>query len=256
MNAPVSRIKRVRHELRRREVKVCRIEQIGSHFVSITFSGDDLVDFKSESFDDHIKFMFEDAAGNLVRRDYTPRHFDPVKRELTIEFALHGSGGACNWAKQATLGKEAIIGGPRGSLIIPMDYEWQLMIGDSTALPAISRRLEELPAGSRVQALLLAEAESDLHEFQTAAHLDVQWFNSDEVLLATLSNLLLPTGEGFAWAAGEASLMKAVRRVLVEEKKHPKEGMRIAAYWRHGAEGFHEELTDSDSRAPRNSENT
>lgn len=250
MNAPtpLRRVQRVRHELRRREVQVTRVEQLGNAFVSITFAGDQLADFTSASFDDHVKFIFDDCAGNLVRRDYTPRRFDPAKRELTLEFALHGDGRACSWAKRATLGLPAIIGGPRGSMIIPLDYDWHLLIGDASALPAIARRLEELPAGSRVQVMLLAGAAADRRELACAAPLQLHWFEDGEALLAAVTALQLPVGEGFAWAAGEASLMKDIRRLLVNTHGHPKEAMRVAAYWRLGAEGFHEELTGVDEQ--------
>jgi len=140
-----SRVQRVRHELKRRDVAVARVEPLGGDFVAVTFAGDDLADFVSASFDDHVKFML----GEDVRRDYTPRRYDRAARELTIEFALHGDGKASAWARQAQVGQRAAIGGPRGSMIIPADYGWHLLAGDTTALPAIRRRMEELPAGVR-----------------------------------------------------------------------------------------------------------
>jgi NADPH-dependent ferric siderophore reductase len=45
------------------------------------------------------------------------------------------------------------IGGPRGSFIVPMDLDWHLLVGDATALPAIARRLSELPASATVFAI-------------------------------------------------------------------------------------------------------
>ena len=43
-----------------------------------------------------------------------------------------------------------MVGGPRGSSIISSEgIDSHLLIGDETALPAIGRRLEELPPGSR-----------------------------------------------------------------------------------------------------------
>ena len=78
------RVQRVRHELRMREVQVARREQLSPHFVSLTFAGEALADFVSAGFDDHVKFMFEDDDGSIVRRDYTPRRFDAAARELTV----------------------------------------------------------------------------------------------------------------------------------------------------------------------------
>jgi len=37
-------------------------------------------------------------------------------------------------------------------------------------------------------------------------------------------------------------VMKAVRAVMAEEKQHPKEAMRVSAYWKRGASDFHEKL--------------
>ncbi|MFI8743804.1 SIP domain-containing protein [Pseudomonas sp. NPDC077186] len=74
----------------------------------------------------------------------------------------------------------------------------------------------------------------------------MHWFEDGEALLAAVAALQLPAGEGFAWAAGEAALMKDIRRILVDAKGHPKQAMRVAAYRRQGAEGFHEELSKQD----------
>lgn len=143
-DTPTSRVQRVRHELKRRNVEVVRVESISPHFKRITFGGEALADFVSLSFDDHIKFMLDgdgDGPGaEPVRRDYTPRHHDAAARELTLEFALHGEGSAAQWAAQATVGQRAVIGGPRGSFIIPLDCDWHLLVGDETTLPAIHRR--------------------------------------------------------------------------------------------------------------------
>ncbi|MFN6998203.1 MAG: siderophore-interacting protein, partial [Aquincola tertiaricarbonis] len=162
-------------------------------------------------------------------------------RELTIEFALHGHGPAAAWAAQAAPGMAATIGGPRGSMVVPTDYDWHLLAGDAAALPAIHRRLEELPAGTRAIVRLQVEA-GDRRALHSAAALDLQWLDSPEALLQSLQALALPAGEGFAWAGGEATLMARVRDLLLRDKGHPKEAARISAYWRAGAAGFHEDL--------------
>lgn len=237
------RVQRVRYEIRRREVQVVRIEQPSPHFVSITFGGDTLTDFVSGSFDDHIKFVFDAGGSEPVMRDYTPRRFDRTAGELTIEFALHGNGIACSWARQARVGQTATIAGPRGSMIVPSDYEWHLLMGDATALPAIHRRLEELPADTRAHVVVELAHASDRRDLRSAAQLQVQWVQSADELVAAVQQLALPSGEGFAWAAGEAATMARIRTLLAEEKDLPKEAMRIAAYWRHGIADYHDELT-------------
>ena len=233
-------IERVRHDLKLREVTVARIDRVSPGFASITFQGEALADFTSRSFDDHVKFMFNDANGEQVRRDYTPRRVDRDAREIDIEFALHGHGGAAEWARNATIGQRAIIGGPRGSMILPLAMDWHLLIGDDSALPAVTRRLEELPADARVVAVLLVDA-ADRRTFITRADARIHWVDSDDALLQVLKELPLQPGAGLAWGGGEAALMARVRQVLVETGM-PRQAARVSAYWKRGVADHHERL--------------
>jgi NADPH-dependent ferric siderophore reductase len=232
----------VRHELKRRDLAVLRVHDRGPHLRSIVFGGPDLAGFTSASFDDHVKVFFPTGGGEAVGRDYTPRHYDAAAGELTIEFVLHGHGPAASWAAQAQPGQRLVIGGPRGSLIIPMDYDWHLLVGDESALPAITRRLAELPAGTPVQAIVLAADAADQRPLPTAAALQLQWVATPQALLDAARALALPAGEGYAWCAGEAAAMASLRRILVEDKGHDRHAIRAAAYWKKGASGHHENL--------------
>jgi NADPH-dependent ferric siderophore reductase len=232
-----NRIQRVRHELKRRELQVVDVRHLTPDYVSVTFKGETLHDFVSSSYDDHVKFLISDE----VRRDFTPRSYDNEKRELTIEFALHATGAASDWARQAAPGQSAFIGGPRGSMIIPMDYAWHVLAGDATALPAIRRRLEELPSGAQVQ-VLVAGPEAAALSFDSAAQVTLQRYGDAQALLAAIRAMALPAGEGFFWFAGEASVAAQVRDAVFGDKGHPREAARISAYWKQGASGHHEDL--------------
>jgi len=257
-------VQRVRHALKVRRLQVLRRTVLSPHMVCITLGGPELADFVSASFDDHLKLMLpapgqhelvlpvagpngpELPAGapRPVMRDYTPRRFDPVRGELDIEFALHGDGPAASWAAQAEVGQRVGIGGPRGSFVIPIDFDWHLLIGDETALPAIARRLEELPAGSRVQ-VVLAVAEADRRALPSQASVQLHWTQPDQAaLLHSVRALQLPAGEGYAWAAGEAHAMAAVRAVLIDELGVSRQHCRCAAYWKQGSAAHHENLQD------------
>ena len=233
-------VRRVRHELKLRELTVSRIERLGDGFAAITFTGEALADFTSLSFDDHVKFMFPDAEGEQVRRDYTPRRFSREALALTIEFALHGDGKASDWARNAVVGQRALVGGPRGSMIVPLELDWHVLAGDATALPAIARRLEELPRGSRAIVFVHA-APADRRVFAGDADVDLRWFDTPEALVAALEALALPPGRGFAWGGGEASMMARVRQVL-NGKGVPREATRVSAYWKQGVAEHHENL--------------
>lgn len=235
------RIQRVRHELKPREVTVSEVKQLAPNFVSVTFKGESLHDFVSLSYDDHVKFILHDAAGERVMRDYTPRRYDCDARELTLEFALHTEGHMTDWARQACVGQQAVIGGPKGSMIIPADYAWLILAGDATALPAIRRRLDELPAAAEVLVLVTGEEAAAL-EFASAARLRVQRVSTPEDIVEAFRAMQLPEGDGFIWCAGEAQMAKQVRDILFVDKGFARESARISAYWKKGASAHHENL--------------
>lgn len=238
------RVQRLRHEIVRRELEVRRVEALSPHMRRITLTGPELAGFHSPSFDDHIKLIFGPAGAEPARRDYTPRRYDAAAGELVLEFALHGDGPAAGWAAQAQPGQRLTIAGPRGSFVIPLDYDWHLLIGDASALPAIARRLEELPAGVPALVLLSVPDAADRRELASAADVRLQWLDGDAELIAALRALALPAGEGYAWCAGEAGTMAALRKILVDEKGHSRHAIRAAAYWKRGAIAHHENLED------------
>lgn len=245
MNQPQRRTHRIRYELKHRPVHVVRIEPQGSQFIRIVFGGEALYDFCSRGFDDHIKFIFQDVdSGETLMRDYTPRHFDPERQELSIEFALHGEGSACRWAQQARPGQTATIAGPRGSLLIAGDYDWYLLAGDATALPAIRRCVEELPTNSRIRVMLQMPEDYSADEWQAHPHIDLHLQHTDSALLEQLQTLPLPEGIGFVWAAGEKNSMAQIRKLIRQQTPFLSPNTRIAAYWRKGCPCFHEELQE------------
>lgn len=270
-NRPDLAVQRVRHPLKFRLLQVKQVRALTPHLIRVTFTGDDLHDFVSASFDDHIKVLFPEpgadkpalpAAGpdgpvfpagqpRPTARDFTPRRFDRDARELDIEFAMHEAGPAANWAAQARVGQYLGVGGPRGSLVIPTAFDWHLLVGDDTALPAIARRLEELPAGARAAAVIEVADPSAQIEFTTQAELHLVWcYRSEagqqgEALLQAVRDIYLPQdGEGYVWAAGESATMRAVRQHLCAERGVHKSRIRAASYWKQGAEAVHESLDD------------
>lgn len=239
---PPGLLRRVRHELLRRDVRVSRVQPLGPGLQAVTFCGPALASLVSLSFDDHVKFIFTDAAGREQRRDYTPRHVDTARNELTLVFALHEGGAASDWALRAGVGDTAVIGGPRGSIVIPDDLPWYLLAGDATALPAIARRLEELPADTPTIVLLHTRQAEDQHSLPYRAGLQLQWLPTEQALCDALRTVDFPAGEGFVWCAGEATCMARLRDILLHERARPRSHVKVSAYWKPGASDFHEDL--------------
>lgn len=254
MNTPV--IHRVTHEVKRRRLDVLRVVDITPRMRRITLGGPELAGFVSLGSDDHIKLMFAQNAAEQAAlqsptfnikgdgpqpamRDYTPRRFDLSLGELDIDFVLHGDGPASTWAEQAQVGQHLYIGGPRGSMIVPDIFDSYLLIGDETALPAIARRLEELPAGRKVLAVIEIADAAEQQALQSAAEVEVIWVLRGQAdLLDTVRTLTLPSGALYTFVAMETKLSRQVRRVLLDTHKVDEAFLKAVGYWR--AEGSEE----------------
>ena len=255
MSTPV--IHRVTHEIKRRRLEVLRVVDITPRMRRITLGGEQLAGFASLGSDDHIKLLFAQNAAEQAAlesptfsvkgegpqpamRDYTPRRIDLSSGELDIDFVLHGDGPASTWAEQAKPGQHLHIAGPRGSMIVPDIFDSYLLVGDETALPAIARRLEELPAGRKVLAVIEIADEHEQQALDSAADVEVIWVvRGRDDLLGAVRELQVPQGSLYAWVATETKLSRQVRRVLLDEHKLNDEFVKAVGYWR--AEGSSEE---------------
>lgn len=226
-----------------RDVIVTKKVKIGTHFVRITFRGKALKQFTSPSFDDHVKIIFTDDKNKLVRRNYTPRSFNQVVGEVVIDFAIHSSGEASNWAKNVLLGDRATMAGPRLSVSITDDTKNQVLIGDATAIPAINRRLESLSRHINVYVFLLGEP---LAEYLVDTEADMRLIieNEQASMQRAITNFMLPSKDTIVWAAGEHHFMSWLKHHFQQDKQHAKSMMRIASYWRSGTGSFHQELSE------------
>jgi NADPH-dependent ferric siderophore reductase len=224
----------------------------------VVAAGEELQGFTSLGFDDHVKLFFSGAEldagtdGQPAMRDFTPRRYDPVAGELWIDFYLHDDGPAGKWAAQAAVDQNITVGGPRGSAIIPLEgIDTHLLIGDETALPAIGRRLEELPAGVRAICVVETSDGQAGYPLTSQSAIDVHWVQRNvnaaspaDGLIETLRKTQLPSQRCFAWAALEMQGARAIRRYLIEERGFDKHWVKAAAYWQRDHEGIHAVISD------------
>jgi NADPH-dependent ferric siderophore reductase len=248
---------RLRHPVVLRTLDVLRVERLTPHMQRVTFGGDELRGFHSAAPDNHMKLFFPNAAGELVMptlgpdgleypagrepspmRDYTPRHHDAAHNELVIDFVLHGDGPASRWAEQAAPGQRIGAGGPRGSFVVAGDFDRYVLAGDETALPAIGRWLEEMPASAQVEVLLEIPDAHDRQPLTSAAHVNLSWLEREgdapgegERLERALRGLPAATGDTFYWIATESRRARAMRLFLANERDIPSEWIRATGYW-------------------------
>jgi NADPH-dependent ferric siderophore reductase len=243
---------RVRHDVRRRRLTVASVQRLTPRMQRIVFSSPELKGFASAAPDDHVKLFIPAAEGqDACMRDYTPRRFDTERGSLTIDFALHEAGPATAWALAAKVGDTLDIGGPRGSTIVPDDFDWYLLIGDETGLPAIGRWVEEAPASASVATFAIVERKDEQQTFNGAARCKSFWIAregqplDDATLLRfALDDFAPPPGDGFVWIAAEARTARTLRSYMMDTRGHPKSWIKASGYWLRGAEAVHEKFED------------
>jgi NADPH-dependent ferric siderophore reductase len=244
---PAPQIERVRHELKRRSLTVTDVTRITPMMLRVTLTGDDLADFISASPDDHIKIFLPTASGEPERRDYTPRYYDNAAKTLVLDFAVHEAGPATRWALDARPGSTLELGGPRGSAVVTGVRRW-LLIGDETALPAMGRRVEDADSDMVFTTIGMVAGPEEEQTFKTRASLNSVWLHRplSEVtevsgVLAALDAITIEP-ETFVWIAAEASVARAVRNYLVDQRGLPLGWLKAAGYWSLGKADAHETI--------------
>ncbi|MBG0740877.1 siderophore-interacting protein [Paeniglutamicibacter antarcticus] len=152
---------------------------------------------------------------------------------------------------------------------IPLGHNRHILLaGDETAVPAISAVLESLPAGVTGDAILEVPAAADMLQLRTRSRIDVRWLvrgshTHGELLQRAVRAAVVPaacqsgsepeavdvdaailwetpqapvgTGNGFyAWIAGEAAMVRELRRYLVRDAGVERNRVAFMGYWRLG----------------------
>lgn len=243
---------RVRNDLRFRELDVLRVERVNAGFQRIVLGGEALEGFSSRGFDDHTKVFFPAPGTTFVppvvteegidwgegvrpqARDYTPL-FDAEHNELVLDFFVHDGGVASRWALEAKVGDKLTIGGPRGSLVVPEDYAWQLYVCDESGMPALRRRLETI-ASLKVRPEIHAVVTVGDASYKTyLAHLsgfNITWIvgHSEQAVADQLAALTVPAEDYFIWLTGEGKVVKNLSRRF-ETDAIDQQLVRASAYW-------------------------
>ncbi|MCK5891899.1 siderophore-interacting protein [Aeromicrobium sp.] len=244
-----------------RELEVLRREVVTPRMVRVVLGGPGLAGFASTTApDEHVKLVFPDPDGTtrppvlgddgetLVwprpfpeNREYTIRRFDEAAGEVWIDFVVHPGGLASDWAQQAERGESLWVAGPRPSDPVPPELDHHVLLADHTALPAVARWLEELRDGVDAQVAVLVPDAAEEQDLAVRPGVSVVWLHlddpdvaaaGDDVLGRHLDALDLPgDGRVFLWAAGEAGVLKPVRR-WARAHGFARGTCDIAGYWR------------------------
>ncbi|MFE6916945.1 siderophore-interacting protein [Streptomyces rubiginosohelvolus] len=182
-----------------------------------------------------------------VLRSYAVRAERPRpdgSTEVDVDFVLHGDGGpASRWARAAAPGDRITVAGPAVAddtavrFRPPADTDWVLIRADETALPAAAAVLEWLPAGLPARVWLEVPCTEDRQALNTAAKSRISWLVRSEGAACGVEPVraaALPEGTPYAWIAGEASGVRALRHHLVRERGFAPERVTSTTYWTRG----------------------
>jgi NADPH-dependent ferric siderophore reductase len=130
------------------------------------------------------------------------------------------------------------VAGPPGGLIVPHAYDRYLLAGDITALPAIARRLEELPRDAAGWAIVAVADASQEIPLDAPDGLQVTWLHGDRTSMAladAVRAVAVPDGERlYLWVAGEAGSIKPLRRWARDGLRLDRSDIDITGYWKRG----------------------
>jgi NADPH-dependent ferric siderophore reductase len=252
-------------------LEVVRTTWVTPGLVRVTLGGAGFDDFADRpETDKYAKLYFPPAGSDLVPpydlaelraalpfdrlpalRTYTIRHVDAARRELDIEFVVHGDSGIAGpWAAAAQPGDRLTLSAPGGGYSPDSTADAIVLIGDESAFPAIASALEAAPRVPQLTVVL--EARSPEHRIDLpSAGLRIVWVDEDHdapgrELVEAVRALEWPTGRVQVFAHGEREAMKALRPLLAE-RGVARSDLSLSAYW---AAGRTEDTFQAEKRTP------
>lgn len=263
-SAPVIRYVKVETPTRFRSLEVIRTERITPHMMRVTLGGPEIASFISLGADDDIRMqlpvdfsrtplppviefnpwrlVYPEGAPEAESRAYTIRSLNHEAGEMVLDMVLHGEGLATRWAEQARPGHVVTVAGPWGSRRIEGTFAHYLLLGDETALPAIGRTVEGLPAGANVTVLVEVASLDDAQSWSVADRVTInsRWLvrgpkdrpGRNSLLLDAIASMVEPAGPCFVFGAGESSTLREVRRYIVANWRVDRKHLNLAGYWK------------------------
>jgi NADPH-dependent ferric siderophore reductase len=203
-------------------------------------------------------------------RTYTVRNVDAERREITIDFVVHGEHGVAGpWAESVQPGQPVYLLGPSGAYAPDPAADWHLLAGDEAALPALSAALEALPPNAIGRAFIEVSGPDDEIPLTAPTGVEVRWIyrggradlvpedqagDNAPIIAAVTESGWLP-GQAQVFIHGEAqAVMHNLRPYIRKERGVEAKWASISGYWRRGRteETFREwkaELAKAESQS-------
>ncbi|MGB3696938.1 MAG: siderophore-interacting protein [Gordonia sp. (in: high G+C Gram-positive bacteria)] len=269
---------------------VLRTEQLTPHMVRVWLGGDGFDDFlpvgpgapDAADTDMYVKFVFTPDGGAFpqpvdvealraslpperrpVLRTYTVRRYDPLARELAVDFVVHGDEGLAGpWARRVRPGEVISFQGPGSGYRPDPDAPWHLLVSDEAGLPALAAALEALPADAVAKVFIEVAGPADELALTAPVGAEITWIHrgsssgeapedragDNAPIVAAVRAAQWLDGEPQVFIHGEAqAVMKNLRGYVRKERGvSAQRASSISGYWRRGRteEGFRQWKAD------------
>ncbi len=253
--------------------EVVRTEQLTPHLIRVVLGGEGFDTFTPNEYTDaYVKIVFvrDDVDVRALQqpltldsfnelpveqrptvRTYTVRRVDAERREISIDFVVHGEHGVAGpWASAATPGRPAYLMGPSGAYAPDPAADWHLFAGDEAAVPAIGAALEALPDNAIGKAFIEVAGPEDEIPLKAPEGVQVRWIyrggradlvpedaaGDNAPLIAAVKEADWLPGQVQVFIHGEAqTVMHNLRRYIRKERGvDAKWAASISGYWRRG----------------------
>ncbi|GEK78709.1 siderophore-interacting protein [Agrococcus baldri] len=254
-------------------LEVLGTERIAPSLVRVRLGGPGMAGFAPNEFTDaYVKLLFVKPELGLqppydlaalreslepddrpVTRTYSVRE---VREDcIALDFVVHGDEGLAGpWAASVQPGELIALHGPGGGYAPDESADWHLLVGDESALPAIARALEALPADARAIALLEVRDASEEIALRHPEGAQVRWLHrgapspdSTTLLAEAVAALEFPEGRVHAFVHGERESIKALRDELFGRRGLERAQVSLSGYW---AQGRTEDRFQAEKREP------
>jgi len=175
-------------------------------------------------------------AQQPITRGLTVRRYDAAERRICFDVVTH-PGLTYRWLQNARPGDQVAVIGIRREFYAAAGVDHHLIVGDTSALPAIASILDGLAEDLPTTAVVTAEDDSDLALLTPRGKQELTGLRvhgAEQVsaaLLGALHDLPRPEGRIQAWVAGETAFVRQARRVLLEQWQLPRDDVQASAYW-------------------------
>lgn len=183
------------------------------------------------------EFLLPDGSRPALRT-FTPLRHSVGSTRMDLEIVRHPGGAVSTWAETAEVGATGALSGPGRGWHLDDATTDLWLLGDETALAAVTQIVETLPSQVSCTVHIEVESADAVLEGYVPARpgLDVHWHVNTGApgssLVEAVTSLTSAPENQHVWAAGEAASMQAIRKHLFEVAGAARSQATVRGYWK------------------------